>query len=266
MRAGFSEPGAVRNGKWSVRQPRGGEGGGTGCLGQVPGGGFRESGPPVEVEEEAREGAVEFERYESNPLLTVRYLPVPALGVYNPGVAEVDGEVVLLLRVEGTDGRSRLHVARSPDGGGGWRVDPTPLLVSGGRTELRRRAGLRGSARDVRGGAGGVGHRVRGGGPQRPRGRSGGHPGLPLGPAPGNGPCASQQGRSALSQADPEPLLDAAPPLLRRGRAHLDRGVPGPGVLGKAAARAAGAGWHLVGRSTRGRGGRYPSKRKRAGL
>lgn len=69
-----------------------------------------------------------FERYEGNPLLTVRDLPVPGLGVYNPGVAEADGEVVLLLRVEGTDGRSRLHVARSPDGAGGWRVDPTPLL------------------------------------------------------------------------------------------------------------------------------------------
>ncbi len=69
-----------------------------------------------------------FERHEGNPLLTVRDLPFPALGVYNPGVAEVDGEVVLLLRVEGTDGRSRLHVARSPDGTGGWQVDPTPLL------------------------------------------------------------------------------------------------------------------------------------------
>jgi len=70
-----------------------------------------------------------FCRHERNPILTVADLPVPALGVYNPGVAEVGDEVVLLLRVEGTDGRSRLHVARSSDGVSGWRVSPTPLLA-----------------------------------------------------------------------------------------------------------------------------------------
>ncbi len=70
-----------------------------------------------------------FHRHPRNPLLTPADLPVPALGVYNPGVAEVQGEVLLLLRVEGTDGRSQLYVARSPDGVGGWRVDPRPLLA-----------------------------------------------------------------------------------------------------------------------------------------
>ncbi|MDR7416440.1 MAG: glycosidase [Armatimonadota bacterium] len=76
-----------------------------------------------------------FRRYEGNPILRASDLPVPALGVYNPGVAEVEGEVVLLLRVEGTDGRSSLHVARSPDGIGSWRVDPEPLLSPDGGDE-----------------------------------------------------------------------------------------------------------------------------------
>jgi predicted GH43/DUF377 family glycosyl hydrolase len=73
-----------------------------------------------------------FRRHEKNPILTAHDLPVPSLGVYNPGVAEVNGEVVLLLRVENTDGRSSLHVARSPDGVGDWSVDPDPLLAPGG--------------------------------------------------------------------------------------------------------------------------------------
>lgn len=78
-----------------------------------------------------------FRRHEGNPVLSPKDLAVPALGVFNPGVAEVDGEVVLLLRVEGTDGRSRLHVARSPDGVRGWKVDPTPLVApeEGGNPE-----------------------------------------------------------------------------------------------------------------------------------
>lgn len=73
-----------------------------------------------------------FRRNEKNPILTAEDLPMESLGVYNPGVAEVNGEVVLLLRVENTDGRSSLHVARSPDGVGDWSVDPDPLLAPGG--------------------------------------------------------------------------------------------------------------------------------------
>ncbi|CDM64244.1 glycoside hydrolase family 130 protein [Pyrinomonas methylaliphatogenes] len=70
-----------------------------------------------------------FRRHPQNPIITVDDLPFPAIGVYNPGVAEVKGEIVLLLRVEGVDGRSRLHVARSRDGIGSWRIDETPLLA-----------------------------------------------------------------------------------------------------------------------------------------
>ncbi len=69
-----------------------------------------------------------FQRYGRNPILTVEDLPFPAIGVYNPGVAEHDGEVVLLLRVELNDGRSGLYVARSRDGMNHWRIEPKPLL------------------------------------------------------------------------------------------------------------------------------------------
>jgi predicted GH43/DUF377 family glycosyl hydrolase len=70
-----------------------------------------------------------FRRHENNPILTVNDLPVHAIAVYNPGVAEMNGEVILLLRVELADGRSSLYVARSKDGVNNWEVSPTPLLA-----------------------------------------------------------------------------------------------------------------------------------------
>lgn len=70
-----------------------------------------------------------FRRYERNPILTVDDLPFPAIAVFNPGVAEHDGEVVLLLRVELPDGRSLIYTARSPDGLSRWRIEPYPLLT-----------------------------------------------------------------------------------------------------------------------------------------
>lgn len=72
-----------------------------------------------------------FRRHENNPILTVNDLPIHALGVYNPGVAMMNDEVVLLLRVELPDGRSSLHVARSRDGVNNWNISPTPLLAPG---------------------------------------------------------------------------------------------------------------------------------------
>lgn len=70
-----------------------------------------------------------FQRHPNNPILTVNELPVHAIAVYNPGVAEVNGEVVLLLRVELADGRSSLYVARSKDGVNNWEISDTPLLA-----------------------------------------------------------------------------------------------------------------------------------------
>lgn len=72
-----------------------------------------------------------FRRHEANPLITFRELPYPANSVFNPGVAEVDGEVLLLLRVEDLEGRSHLTVARSHDGATNWRIETTPLLAPG---------------------------------------------------------------------------------------------------------------------------------------
>jgi predicted GH43/DUF377 family glycosyl hydrolase len=75
-------------------------------------------------------GAELFRRNSANPILTAADLPYPANAVFNPGAARVDGETLLLVRVEDMRGISRLHVARSDDGISGWRFDPEPLLGS----------------------------------------------------------------------------------------------------------------------------------------
>jgi predicted GH43/DUF377 family glycosyl hydrolase len=70
-----------------------------------------------------------FERYPDNPILTAAQLPYSANTVFNPGAAKVDGETILLLRVEDRRGISHLTAARSNDGVSGWRVDTAPTLV-----------------------------------------------------------------------------------------------------------------------------------------
>jgi len=69
-----------------------------------------------------------FTRYKRGPILTPDDLPFQANGVFNPGVAEIDGEVVLLLRVENPEGISEARVARSRNGVDGWRIAEKPLL------------------------------------------------------------------------------------------------------------------------------------------
>ena len=56
-----------------------------------------------------------FERYEGNPILTPTHWPYPANAVFNPGAAEVNGQTLLLVRVEDYRGFSHLTVARSWD-------------------------------------------------------------------------------------------------------------------------------------------------------
>jgi predicted GH43/DUF377 family glycosyl hydrolase len=70
-----------------------------------------------------------FFRYPGNPILSADDLPYPANTVFNPGAARVDGETVLLLRVEDLRGISSLQVARSKDGLTEWRMDEKPLLA-----------------------------------------------------------------------------------------------------------------------------------------
>jgi len=72
-----------------------------------------------------------FHRCQENPILTVSDMPFAAETVLNPGTAEQDGEVVLLLRVETTAGYSNIYTARSADGVTGWDISPEPFLEHG---------------------------------------------------------------------------------------------------------------------------------------
>ena len=72
-----------------------------------------------------------FRRAKENPILSARDLPFKAAAVLNPGAAEHNGEIVLLLRVEDVEGFSSIHVARSRDGVNVWRVEKEPLLRYG---------------------------------------------------------------------------------------------------------------------------------------
>ena len=71
---------------------------------------------------------ITFRRVGSGPILTPDDLPFHTDGVFNPGVAELDGEVVLLLRIEDRQGISQIRVARSRNGVDGWQVEGHPLL------------------------------------------------------------------------------------------------------------------------------------------
>jgi predicted GH43/DUF377 family glycosyl hydrolase len=70
-----------------------------------------------------------FHRYDHNPILTAHDWPYPANSVFNAGAALVDGETLLLVRVEDRRGVSHLTAARSADGVGGWVVDAEPTLL-----------------------------------------------------------------------------------------------------------------------------------------
>lgn len=70
-------------------------------------------------------------REGKGPILVPDDMPCGANAVLNPGVAEVDGEVVLLLRVEVKDGISHVRVARSRNGVDGWRIADKALLDPG---------------------------------------------------------------------------------------------------------------------------------------
>ena len=73
-------------------------------------------------------GSRHFIRHGQQPLLTAQDFPFQANGVLNPGVAEVDGEVLLLVRIENRQGISHVRVARSRNGIDHWQIDDTPLL------------------------------------------------------------------------------------------------------------------------------------------
>ena len=74
-------------------------------------------------------GSELFERHPGNPILTADDWPYPVNAVFNPAAAQVNGETVLLVRVEDRRGISHLTVARSANGTDGWSIEPEPLLA-----------------------------------------------------------------------------------------------------------------------------------------
>jgi predicted GH43/DUF377 family glycosyl hydrolase len=76
-----------------------------------------------------REESELFHRHPGNPVLSAADFPYPMNSVFNPGAALLNGETVLLARVEDRRGISHLAVARSENGRTGWRVEPKPLIA-----------------------------------------------------------------------------------------------------------------------------------------
>ncbi len=70
-----------------------------------------------------------FKRYEANPILTCLDWPYPVNSVFNPGAAMVNGQYLLLVRVEDRRGFSHLCAARSNNGLAEWEIDRSPTLV-----------------------------------------------------------------------------------------------------------------------------------------
>jgi predicted GH43/DUF377 family glycosyl hydrolase len=69
-----------------------------------------------------------FTRHESNPILTYRDWPYPVNSVFNPGATMVNGQHLLLVRVEDRRGFSHLCAARSNNGITDWIIDQKPIL------------------------------------------------------------------------------------------------------------------------------------------
>jgi len=79
-----------------------------------------------------------FRRSPHNPVLNPADWPYPVNTVFNPAAAQVDGQTVLVCRVEDRRGISHLTVARSLDGATGWEISPTPLISAGDLGEASR--------------------------------------------------------------------------------------------------------------------------------
>lgn len=69
-----------------------------------------------------------FRRYEGNPILKPEDWPYSVNAVMNPAVTQLNGETLLLVRVEDMRGLSHLTVARSKDGFTDWQIDSTPTM------------------------------------------------------------------------------------------------------------------------------------------
>ena len=79
-----------------------------------------------------------FTRHAANPILTAGDWPYEVNTVFNPGAAEVEGETLLLARVEDRAGVSHLAVATSANGVTGWQIDPRRALMPDLDSEAER--------------------------------------------------------------------------------------------------------------------------------
>lgn len=70
-----------------------------------------------------------FQRHRKNPIITIDDLPYPSNSVFNAGATMINGETLLLMRVEDKRGISHLTVARSKNGISNWRIDDKPTLM-----------------------------------------------------------------------------------------------------------------------------------------
>jgi predicted GH43/DUF377 family glycosyl hydrolase len=75
------------------------------------------------------DSATLFIRHPGNPLLSPERWPYSINAVMNAGATLVDGETLLLCRVEDRRGFSHLTCARSRDGASNWVVDDHPSLA-----------------------------------------------------------------------------------------------------------------------------------------
>ena len=69
-----------------------------------------------------------FQRHPDNPILTADDWPYPANTVFNCGAAVINGQTVLLTRVEDKRGISHLTKAISKDGVTNWQIDSQPTF------------------------------------------------------------------------------------------------------------------------------------------
>jgi predicted GH43/DUF377 family glycosyl hydrolase len=70
-----------------------------------------------------------FHRYEDNPLIRASDFPRMVNATFNPGAVEIDGETLLLVRVEERSGLSHFAVATSANGRDGWVLDRERVML-----------------------------------------------------------------------------------------------------------------------------------------
>lgn len=75
-----------------------------------------------------KKGKEIVERYIGNPIITSQDIPVPCNTVFNAAATVYNNEYILLVRVEGVEGKSSLWIARSKDGKK-FEIDKKPALT-----------------------------------------------------------------------------------------------------------------------------------------